>query len=66
MTDDEILARVLRRFLVSDEYWNCTVSEKWNKGDITLDGSVDLSVEEARTIRSYNPHYSTHPEADAF
>ena len=45
--DDEVLARVLRRFLVGDEPW--AVGEN----ELTLDGTVEVSDEEAAVLAGY-------------
>lgn len=53
MDDDEILARVLRRFLVSKEFWDCWVNEEFGTASLNLDGIVKLSLDEAEVVGQY-------------
>lgn len=59
MSDDEILGRILRRFLTEgSEYWG---SEWWPdrvRGSLTLDGHLDdLTEEELIAVRRCGPDF---------
>lgn len=55
MNDDEVLARIFRRFLVSEEYWEFGEGHEAYGGWLLLDGDIhDLTAEEVEALRAYN------------
>lgn len=55
MNDDEVLARIFRRFLASSEYWEFGMGHEAWGGWLLLDGDIhNLTVEEVETLRTYN------------
>lgn len=55
MNDDEVLARIFRRFLVSSEYWEFGEGPDPYGGYLLLDGDIhDLTAEEVETLRAYS------------
>lgn len=56
--DDELLGRVLRRFLDQDdgEYWTLVPYQAGRHG-LCLDGTVTVTKEEAEAIRRVGPDF---------